>query len=237
MKQTLIYVLKHPITDEIRYVGKTINSLKRRLTQHLSEKRKNKRTSWIKSLKNQNLIPKIELLEKVESGLDWTIDEKFYIAYFKYLGFNLINATEGGENIVFTEEIKKKISDSHKGKKLSQETKDKIRQLNFNNKVGYYSQFIEEEAIILRKLNKEKREKIKTVDFYKLKIVQLNKETSELIKTYDSISECAKVNNYCKGNIIKVCKNKIDKEGYLCKTAYGYIWKYEKDYKKTLEQL
>lgn len=70
-----LYTLSNPITDEVRYVGITSRSLKRRLTQHISEKRLNKRTSWITSLKNKNLLPKIELLSIADENT-WASEEK-----------------------------------------------------------------------------------------------------------------------------------------------------------------
>ena len=37
---TKIYILKHPNTNEIRYVGKTIQQLKYRLATHISRSKK-----------------------------------------------------------------------------------------------------------------------------------------------------------------------------------------------------
>ncbi len=50
---------------------------------------------------------------------------------------------------------------------------------------------------------------------------------SNIIEEYNSISECCKLNNYSKGNIIKVCKHKIRKDGSKCLTAYGFKWEYK----------
>ena len=57
-----IYALKDPLTNEIKYIGKTCNKLKKRLYYHLYEIKKynNKKTCWIKSLLNKKLIPIIE---------------------------------------------------------------------------------------------------------------------------------------------------------------------------------
>ena len=61
-----IYALKHPVTQEIRYIGRTKNSLKVRLTGHLSKAKQNKfktyKDNWILSLQTK---PIIELLETV----------------------------------------------------------------------------------------------------------------------------------------------------------------------------
>ena len=56
--KTYIYTLEHPITNEIRYVGKT-NSPERRLHHHwtVGYKSNNKTGNWLKSLKKLNLKP------------------------------------------------------------------------------------------------------------------------------------------------------------------------------------
>lgn len=55
--ETLIYVLKDPDTNEIRYVGKTIKPLDSRLANHIyhakKPKHRNKRLNWIRSLLKQ----------------------------------------------------------------------------------------------------------------------------------------------------------------------------------------
>ena len=53
-RKVKIYVLKHPDTLEIRYVGKTIRSLSRRLGNHISNAKGNKHnkhlSNWILSI-------------------------------------------------------------------------------------------------------------------------------------------------------------------------------------------
>lgn len=222
-----IYTLSCPITNEIRYVGITKNSLSKRFSQHLVERRNNKRKSWFSSLERKGLLPKIELLDEVEDDL-WIDEEKFYISYFRFLGFNLVNMTEGGDRIEMTEEIRNKIRIKHLGKIVSDETKAKISKASLENRIGYYSKFSEEEVIKLRILKQQKKDGIKPLDFYKKKIIQKDL-ANNVIKIWDSISSCCKENNWSKGNIIKVCKNKIRKDGSRCLTAYGFKWSYEQN--------
>jgi len=106
-----IYTLANPITNEIRYVGITTGTLKHRLAQHLSDKRRNKRTSWIKSLSKKDIIPKIELIDIVSDDI-WIEEEKFYISYLRYLGLRLVNMTNGGDKIEMTKEIREKLRNS-----------------------------------------------------------------------------------------------------------------------------
>lgn len=96
---TYIYTLSHPITNEIKYVGKTIN-LKQRLSAHISDAKINKKnnlvSTWIKSLLNQNLKPNIEVIDETYHD-DWSKLEQYWISQFKTWGFNIKNITLGGE--------------------------------------------------------------------------------------------------------------------------------------------
>jgi len=63
------YYLKHPITDEIRYIGQT-KQPRERLYSHIYNARKghenNWRAHWIRSLLNEGLKPKMEIIEEIE---------------------------------------------------------------------------------------------------------------------------------------------------------------------------
>lgn len=74
MTTTFIYSLAHPLTDEIRYVGKA-NDIKDRFRSHLHAKDYSHKSSWVKSLKNDGLIPKIEILDEVPMS-EWEFWEK-----------------------------------------------------------------------------------------------------------------------------------------------------------------
>lgn len=107
---TYIYTLSDPVTNEIKYVGKTVKELKSRLTDHIYRATKNKernyRTNWINSLIKQDLIPKIELIDSCIWSNSQAL-EIFYIRNFKEKGFKLVNSTEGGEGnlgLKFSEE-------------------------------------------------------------------------------------------------------------------------------------
>lgn len=96
MKKAKIYTLNCPITNEVKYIGKTESELSKRLNQHLYYiKKVNKKNNWIKSLLKKDLKPKIELLEEVELD-DWQFWEMYWISQFKAWGFNLKNSSEGG---------------------------------------------------------------------------------------------------------------------------------------------
>ena len=96
LRRVEIYTLAHPITNEVRYVGKTVNGLKQRLIEHIKHKPKTYLHNWIKNLKKQNLEPKIELLETTDSN-NWEESERYWIAQFKAWGFRLVNNCLGGQ--------------------------------------------------------------------------------------------------------------------------------------------
>ena len=128
---TNIYILKDPITNDIRYVGKSDNPDKRYLS-HINENRNNTyKENWIRQLKEKGLLPILEIIDIVP-GENWTFWERWWISLFKSWGFNLVNIGIGGEGGPLSEETKKKISLSNKGKqprlgkKFSEETKKKM---------------------------------------------------------------------------------------------------------------
>ena len=106
-----IYTLKHPITNEVRYVGKTIRP-KRRLAEHLYQHPKNHRGNWVKSLLKQGLKPTLEVIEECNDN-NWEQREKFWITQFD----NLTNSTDGGESCIVNEMVRRKLSILNSGKK------------------------------------------------------------------------------------------------------------------------
>jgi hypothetical protein len=120
--QHCIYFLKHPLTKEIRYVGKT-NNPTRRLIQHTytarHKTRKSHCCSWIGSLLKDNQMPVMCIVNWFNSEKDCNNAEKLIIENFKKTGINLTNLTDGGEGQC--------------GRVMSEETKHKIRQTKIKN--------------------------------------------------------------------------------------------------------
>lgn len=122
-----IYTLAHPITGEIRYVGKTYRYEKRKI-EHLYEGNRTRKSNWIKSLRKIGLKPVMEPLEIIEDSNDedWQEAERFWIENLKFLGCNLTNLEAGGlSGKRPSEETRRKISDSNKGRIVSAETRRK----------------------------------------------------------------------------------------------------------------
>jgi SAM-dependent methyltransferase len=138
MSNNVIYGLIDPNTKELRYVGYT-NNLKRRFAHHIipsSLNKKNHKNDWIKSLLKHNYKPEIIILETYDDFKDLPQAEIDMIAYCKYIGCNLTNGTSGGDGgstrsgMKASEFFKKRMSEVHKGKILSNETRLKISQTN-----------------------------------------------------------------------------------------------------------
>lgn len=115
-----IYSLSDPITGEIRYVGKTIHNIQRRLYFHIhdSKSRNYHNANWIRSLATTQLQPIVELLDVVENE-NWEFWEQYWICQCKSWGFRLTNHTSGGGGVVgifVSEETNKKKSETMKKK-------------------------------------------------------------------------------------------------------------------------
>jgi hypothetical protein len=98
---TLIYTLSDPRTGEIRYVGKTTKTLKRRLQEHLNDAQSQKKPfyvyRWIRGLTAAGELPLIR--EIAVAGSDWAEQEQHWIAFYRDSGARLTNATVGGEGV------------------------------------------------------------------------------------------------------------------------------------------
>lgn len=127
-----IYALKLKDSSDIRYIGRTSESIDIRLRKHISNaksaKTKNYRVNWI--LKNIINIEIITIEDNITTFEESCIKEIEYIKKYRDI-FNLINLTNGGDGgcpgYKHTEDAKKKIGDMHRGKKISDENIERLR--------------------------------------------------------------------------------------------------------------
>jgi hypothetical protein len=119
-----IYALIDPRNNDIKYIGQTKFSLKKRYFEHLRNSKYNITKNynvycWITELKNENLLPIIKEIETVNVEL-LNEREKYWITYYCE---QLKNMTKGGDGItyikkrLFSKEHRKKIGDSCRGNK------------------------------------------------------------------------------------------------------------------------
>lgn len=115
MSKYLVYALKDPRTQEIRYIGKSTSGMRRAL-QHKdssSLKKISHKNNWIKSLLDLGLMYKIEILQECLSNDEALQQEVYWIKLYKEMGANLTNLTEGGEGTLgrlYSEETRQQIS-------------------------------------------------------------------------------------------------------------------------------
>jgi hypothetical protein len=133
IKKYKIYALCEPCSKIIRYIGLTGDSLKRRYYDHYKCSVNTKKSSWVKSKKIIGLRPKLIIIENNLTLHEAKSKEIYYISYYKSLGLNLVNGTSGGDGLFNPSvEVRKKIGDAHRGKKISPEHINVLKKLGMN---------------------------------------------------------------------------------------------------------
>jgi hypothetical protein len=120
-----IYVLKDPKTLEIKYVGQT-NNVDRRYRDHIrrslkedDEEYNTYKSRWIRKIINLGLKPLVEVIDECQSYEESNEKENKWVAHFYESGSQLTNShsTDVTEH---SQETRKKISSSRKGKRLEE---------------------------------------------------------------------------------------------------------------------
>lgn len=143
----VIYGLFDPRDGALRYIGKSINGM-RRAGQHaktadLKRHGRTHKTAWVKSLLRKKLRPVTRVLLEVGDKDLLYAEEQRLIAEYKAAGEDLTNATDGGPGRIgyhLSDETKEKL---RKAARLQQqrsptchtaETKEKLRKLQQGRK-------------------------------------------------------------------------------------------------------
>lgn len=149
----MVYIYTLSTEDDpnnIRYVGKTNETLHRRLKRHLSpsylNENNNYKNNWLKKLLKENRKPIIKIIDEVSED-DWVFWEQYWISQFISWGFKLTNTTIGGEGIILTKEIIEKRNESNRNslkrklayKKLTTYTLNCIEKFNVRKKDDIWS--------------------------------------------------------------------------------------------------
>ena len=111
-EQNVLYCIKHPLTQEVRYIGIAKN-FKKRVYEHNRPRNRSPVGNWIKKLSTQNLKPVFEIVDTYQCQYELRDAEVWAIKHAKVCGFRLLNLTDGGEGTI--------------GYKHTNATKDKIR--------------------------------------------------------------------------------------------------------------
>jgi len=133
MKTIQIYILIDPRTDEIRYVGKTEQTLSARLNAHMQDKGKCHRVNWLNELKALGLKPRVVTLVTIDLFDDqgdkiWQSEERYWIKRLKSMGARLTNNTIGGDGVCgLPPEIRAKMRLTWLGRKHKPETIEKLK--------------------------------------------------------------------------------------------------------------
>jgi len=217
----VIYILKHPNTNEIRYIGKTKQKPETRLQGHVRDafRHTTKNGNWIKSLLKNDLYPAVEILDTCEED-DWIITEQYWISQFKTWGFNLNNLTDGGDgnqNQVFSKESQLKKSETLK--RIYREGKfgnEYTRRKQSEARMGYVPSAETREKLRQYNLGKIATEESKAK---KRKIV-LVYDGEDLIEEFESVLAASEKYNCRKSTISNACLGRR-------KTLYGLVFKYK----------
>lgn len=128
----LIYFLCDPDTGYIRYVGKSTSGIERAYSHAypsiLKREAHTHKARWIQKLKRERKFYKIYLIKgDFKSHLELKWHERFYIAYLRLLGCDLLNVTSGGDGEIWTERLKPRPP-------ISEETREKMRLASLGQK-------------------------------------------------------------------------------------------------------
>lgn len=214
-----IYSLNDPDTLQIRYIGKTVNSLKKRLSGHITwakyPRNKTHIANWVRFLLKENKRPIICLIEEVSDDL-WIEREQYWIAFYKDIICNhSIGGEPGGVGYICTQIHKDKISSSLLGRKRSKEECENISK----GKKGMIVKESTKEK--LRQYNLGKKQSLECrIKKSKFPVLQINSKTDEILAEYPTLGFAQEITGFLKGNIVSVISGRL-------KTYKGFKWRYK----------
>lgn len=199
----IIYGLIDPTTKQLRYVGQSCKGVRRARahiyngTHGTNEHKRN----WVNKLLDAGLMYEVEVLETVTTRVELDEAEMFYIAYFRSIGCDLLNATAGGSGIWNpTAETRAKTSAWQKGVPKPEEYREKISKglVGNHNRVG-------------KEMSPEKLEKY---------VLDRNSPFIDQYKNvYQSIKECSEKTGIDKSHISSILNGRR-------RSANGYFFIY-----------
>lgn len=237
---TKIYTLTDPDTNQVRYVGKSNNPVKRYYRHYCYNETKTHKNHWINKLIRENKKPILHVIDEVPIT-EWVFWETYWINQFKVWGFDLVNTTYGGEGSTLGN--KTSFKKGHKlgvGRKLSTATKEKIKLIrtgtkaseNTKTKMSSAQKKILRDGLNLAKTGKKTRFKKNEIPWnkgqggYKLggerkatPVQQFNLD-GFFVCEFISYSEASEITKVSDEGIRKCCNGKA-------MTAGGFYWKWK----------
>jgi group I intron endonuclease len=217
--------------NNIRYVGYTTQRLKKRLQDHIDESKlaSTHKQRWINSvIKKGNKIIITEIISVFTSIEDLKFIEIQTIKKYREIGFDLTNATDGGDGThgyactperkkkiseatkkAMTPEVRKKLSDAAKRRRWSDEHKKKIGDFfRGERNPNYKKVYTTEMRAKLREIQKPRRKSViqKTID-------------GEIITVFESMHEAERTTGIRQGSISNSCSGRTTSAG-------GYRWEF-----------
>lgn len=218
-----IYGLIDPLTNELRYIGKSIKP-KLRLRRHISDRNKHDsyKDRWLRKLMLNNIKPELIIIDEV-SKTEWEFWEIHYISYYKFIGCSLTNGTIGGDQPPSTKGRKhndisrQKMSESKLGKPIPWLNTGKERTKKHRNNLSK-SLKGRESNNKGKKYSNTHKEKLRRASTCKKTVLQLTID-GDLIKEWPSVNLAQKELKL--KHISECCRE----QGY--KTVGGFKWKYK----------
>lgn len=228
------YRLEHPISGEIRYVGKTVKPYRRR-ESHISPCRnatfKHHLANWLRQLFAAGLKPIFRIIDYLvqEAAHQWEDRERALIGDYRAQGYPLTNIAEGGEGAASYGRLGKTNSPEHLaktragrlGKPVHRKDPEGWAQRKREGTKRYYSE-LKQTGIIVKRgpASEETKRRISEANRARTSpknaVIQLDLVGNELMR-YDSQTAAAKAVGVSASCITSVLKGRTQ-------TAAGFKW-------------
>lgn len=242
-----VYLITNTVNDK-KYVGITRKGYKNRFKGHISACEKGKSNILYNAFRKYDIENfTVELIENNIPDDCANEREIYYIKkyntfYKNRCGYNMTTGGGGTVGYEFTDEDRKKISESGKGRKFSKERNEKIRSAmigreykqewkdNLSNaRKGRFKK--EENPFYGKHHSEETKHKCRVKRNTRL-VERIDIETGEVLETYDGGVLAGEwvVKNLRPNTKVHTCVYAIDKAcngTYGRKTCYGYKWRYK----------